>query len=394
VLVDGAVILRAYLQFSKASGKRTVTPMDYFSNAYFALKNNVIKAERRVLKELGFCVHVKHPHKVIITYLQILEHERNTALAQKAWNYMNDSLRTDVFLRFAPEKIGCACIFLAARVLKVVLPQKPPWWELFDTSSVEIDDIALTIVRLYARPKVKMTRLDAAIENAKKLLQDKKDAIKENGGQEGTPDAFTPSHVSPNVATGSSISTKISSKTNSPVETPLTSKSNETKKSKDPIEIKKPVKRSKNEDGYRRSRSITPSRRKNARPDSGSSYDESESDSSSPDRKRNTKKDRRARNDYSSDDSDADSHRIKAKDRRNDSEGRPKSRLDKENGHRLYNYEKRQKGRSRSRSRSRSRDRRDKNRDKRREKKRDEKSRYNERENRINYDRYDKKGQR
>ena len=85
--------------------------MDYFSNAYFALKNNVIKAERRVLKvdlpymlyamcivlfrcliacflsavalppvhlgsscwndvsicflqELGFCVHVKHPHKV------------------------------------------------------------------------------------------------------------------------------------------------------------------------------------------------------------------------------------------------------------------------------------------------------------------------------------------
>ena len=33
---------------------------------------------------------------------------------------MNDSLRTDVFLRFAPEKIGCACIFLAARVLKVI----------------------------------------------------------------------------------------------------------------------------------------------------------------------------------------------------------------------------------------------------------------------------------
>jgi hypothetical protein len=24
----------------------------------------VIKAERRLLKELGFCVYVKHPHKV------------------------------------------------------------------------------------------------------------------------------------------------------------------------------------------------------------------------------------------------------------------------------------------------------------------------------------------
>lgn len=31
---------------------------------YINLKNQVIKAERRLLKELGFCVHVKHPHKV------------------------------------------------------------------------------------------------------------------------------------------------------------------------------------------------------------------------------------------------------------------------------------------------------------------------------------------
>lgn len=32
--------------------------------SYVNLKNQAIKAERRVLKELGFCVHVKHPHKV------------------------------------------------------------------------------------------------------------------------------------------------------------------------------------------------------------------------------------------------------------------------------------------------------------------------------------------
>ena len=31
---------------------------------YAREKNEVIKAERRVLKELGFCVHLKHPHKV------------------------------------------------------------------------------------------------------------------------------------------------------------------------------------------------------------------------------------------------------------------------------------------------------------------------------------------
>jgi hypothetical protein len=34
-------------------------------NAYSEAKNQVIKAERRILKELGFCIHFKHPHKVM-----------------------------------------------------------------------------------------------------------------------------------------------------------------------------------------------------------------------------------------------------------------------------------------------------------------------------------------
>ncbi len=42
---------------------RPIQPM-ILDTSYIALKNQVIKAERRILKELGFCVHVKHPHKV------------------------------------------------------------------------------------------------------------------------------------------------------------------------------------------------------------------------------------------------------------------------------------------------------------------------------------------
>lgn len=33
---------------------------------------------------------------------------------------MNDSLRTDAFVRYHPETIACACIFLAARRLQVI----------------------------------------------------------------------------------------------------------------------------------------------------------------------------------------------------------------------------------------------------------------------------------
>jgi len=32
---------------------------------------------------------------------------------------MNDSFRTNIFVRYPPETIGCACIFLSARQLGV-----------------------------------------------------------------------------------------------------------------------------------------------------------------------------------------------------------------------------------------------------------------------------------
>ena len=40
---------------------------------------------------------------------------------------MNDALRTDVFIRHAPEAVATSCIWLAARILKYPLPENPPW---------------------------------------------------------------------------------------------------------------------------------------------------------------------------------------------------------------------------------------------------------------------------
>ena len=38
---------------------------------YADTKHQVIKAERKILKDLGFCVHVKHPYKVNKIFLVI-----------------------------------------------------------------------------------------------------------------------------------------------------------------------------------------------------------------------------------------------------------------------------------------------------------------------------------
>ncbi|XP_045715254.1 cyclin-L2 isoform X1 [Phyllostomus hastatus] len=141
---------------------------------YVNLKNQIIKAERRVLKELGFCVHVKHPHKIIVMYLQVLECERNQHLVQTSWNYMNDSLRTDVFVRFQPESIACACIYLAARTLEIPLPNRPHWFLLFGTSEDQIQEICLKILQLYTRKKVDLTYLESEVEKRKHAIEEAK----------------------------------------------------------------------------------------------------------------------------------------------------------------------------------------------------------------------------
>ncbi len=49
---------------------KVIKPMA-IDQQYNETKNHIIKAERRILKELGFCVHVKHPHKVSICKLSL-----------------------------------------------------------------------------------------------------------------------------------------------------------------------------------------------------------------------------------------------------------------------------------------------------------------------------------
>lgn len=166
---------------------------------YINLKNQVIKAERRVLKELGFCVHFKYPHKMIVMYLQVLECERNQKLVQCAWNYMNDSFRTNVFVRYHPETIACACIYLAARQLQIPLPNNPHWFWLFDVTEDQLKDVTLTILRLYARKKANCDELEKIVAEHRRLQVEAKLKAKNQKSGNGTPNS-TSRPVSPKTA--------------------------------------------------------------------------------------------------------------------------------------------------------------------------------------------------
>jgi len=173
-------VLNCFHHIKQVKEKRTIQCMDFNGTLYFKQKNEVIKAERRLLKELGFCVHVKYPHKIIIVILKLFEQIQNQELTQLAWNFMNDSLRTDLFMKFTPDQIGCACIWLAARQKKICLPKSPHWYELFNIKTEEMETIATTILELYILPRPDYTKLDNAINQAKDIFEKKKTATEKN----------------------------------------------------------------------------------------------------------------------------------------------------------------------------------------------------------------------
>ncbi|PIK40156.1 putative cyclin-L1 [Apostichopus japonicus] len=190
-------VINVFYHIKQKSMNKHIEPM-VLDSKYITLKNNSIKAERRVLKELGFCVHVKHPHKMIVMYLQLLELQSNKRLVQTAWNYMNDSLRTDVFVRYPPETIACACIYLSARQLQVVLPESPDWYGLMGATLDEMEDIALTILRLYTFKLKPYSELDREVEKCRVILQAAKMKAKGLLNAEGLNSAAgTPQNFSP-----------------------------------------------------------------------------------------------------------------------------------------------------------------------------------------------------
>jgi hypothetical protein len=113
----------------------------------------------------GFILYTEHPHKFIVHYVKLLTLDDATLrkLAQYAWNFINDSQRTDVCMRYSPETICCAALWMGARVLGLKLPSEssPPWWELFDARKDDMDAVCTRVAALYSRGKAEYVDLSS-----------------------------------------------------------------------------------------------------------------------------------------------------------------------------------------------------------------------------------------
>ncbi|KAJ7525611.1 hypothetical protein O6H91_17G058700 [Diphasiastrum complanatum] len=123
-------------------------------DVYEEQKDLVLVGERLVLTTLGFDLNIHHPYKPLVTAIKKYKVAQH-ALAQVAWNFVNDGLRTSLCLQFKPHHIAAGAIFLAAKFLKVKLPSdgEKVWWQEFEVTPRQLEEVSNQMLELYEQNK-------------------------------------------------------------------------------------------------------------------------------------------------------------------------------------------------------------------------------------------------
>ncbi|VFQ61446.1 unnamed protein product [Cuscuta campestris] len=133
---------------------------------YEQQKELILMGERVVLATLGFDLNVHHPYKPLVEAIKKFKVAQN-ALAQVAWNFVNDGLRTSLCLQFKPHHIAAGAIFLAAKFLKVKLPHdgEKVWWQEFDVTPRQLEEVSNQMLELYEQNKAPPSHANEAEES-------------------------------------------------------------------------------------------------------------------------------------------------------------------------------------------------------------------------------------
>ncbi|AEE84199.1 Cyclin family protein [Arabidopsis thaliana] len=120
---------------------------------YDQQKELVLIGEELVLSTLNFDLCISHPYKPLVEAIKkYMVEDAKTQLAQFAWNFVNDCLRTTLCLQYQPHHIAAGAILLAAELPTVDLQSyREVLCQEFDITPCQLEDIRGQILELYER---------------------------------------------------------------------------------------------------------------------------------------------------------------------------------------------------------------------------------------------------
>eukprot|EP00126_Sphaerothecum_destruens_P012714 Sdes_comp21773_c0_seq1m20346 len=161
-----------FLKTQRNSPNQTkYVPLSPDSKEFWDEKETLLYNERILLQTLGFDLSVEHAYQYLLNYVKALK--GNKELAQTAWNFLNDCLRTTLCLQHPPQRIATSVILLAAHSHQYELQNAAdgrPWWKVF------VNDVEFEILEQIGHQILNVYQKDLGETSAKPLSAVKRNA--------------------------------------------------------------------------------------------------------------------------------------------------------------------------------------------------------------------------
>ncbi|KAK9704502.1 hypothetical protein K7432_010145 [Basidiobolus ranarum] len=113
-------------------------------------RDMILYNEEIVMETICFDLAIEHPYVSLLRFTRELKGSK--PLAQTAWAFLNDSLRTTLCVTYRPHIVAAAALYIASKYLDEKLGdpvEGKPWWEVVDASIQDIQDASSQILDQY-----------------------------------------------------------------------------------------------------------------------------------------------------------------------------------------------------------------------------------------------------
>ncbi|KAK9447619.1 cyclin-like protein [Limtongia smithiae] len=111
-------------------------------------KRTLYQTELEILTTLSFDMQVLTPYTFCLKYVSaigIVSDESRARVFQRAWNYMNDTMKTRIPILHQANTIAVTALWLASREAGVELLDGEAWWQVFDVDSEDMGHAMLLL---------------------------------------------------------------------------------------------------------------------------------------------------------------------------------------------------------------------------------------------------------